>query len=278
MRIAEEAVNENDAADHQTNGPEDLAQMLQFLLERGVLRFVGLEHLGDQADLGVHPGPRHQPLPSPVGNQGAHENGVLPVAQRDVLVEHDRRVLFDRHRFPRQGRLFDLQVHAFDQPHVRRDIVAGLQNDDVSDNELPGGNRLLLPVPDHLHVGCGHLLEGGDRLLGLRFLDNADDRVQRNDGGNGDGIDIFPQKERDDRRDDQDDDQKIVELVQKQFEEPRPRLFGKFVEAVCAQPVIRLPAAEPFIDMRLQFTDDIFDLPVMTLSIDHLRIPLCSKQ
>ena len=49
----------------------------------------------------------------------------------------------------------------------------------------------LMAVADHLGVGRGHLLQRGERLFGLRFLDHADHRVQDDDEHDGDGIDVL---------------------------------------------------------------------------------------
>ncbi len=251
----------------QTDGSEDFAHLLQLLLEGGVLLFVGLEHLRDHADLRMHPRAGHESLAASVGDQGAHEGGIFPVAQGDVLVQDHRRVLLDGDRFPRQRGLLDFEVDALHQTHVGGDVVAGLQKNDVPHHEFPGGNRDLVPSPDDLGAGCGHLSQGGDGLFGLRFLNHPDHGVEDDDEHDGDGIDILAQEERNDRGDDQDDHEKIVELIQEEFEEPRPGLFGEFVGAMCSQAVIRLLMAETCFDMGLQFAENIVDRSVMALGI-----------
>ena len=184
------------------------------------------------------PVPVTSPSAASVGDQGAHEGGVLPVAQGNFLVQHDRRILFDGHRLSRQRGLLDLEIDALDEAHIGGNIVAGFQKDDVAHHEFPGGNRELVSVADDLGIGGGHLSQGGDRLFGLRFLNHPDHGVEGDDDHDGDGIDILAQKEGNDRGDDQDDHEKVVELIQKQREESRPGLFGEFVGAMRSEAVL----------------------------------------
>ena len=178
--------------------PRTLPEMLQLLLERRVLVLVGLDHLGDEADLRAHARARHESLAASVRDQRAHERGVPAVAQRMLLVQDQRRVLLHGHRFAGQRGFFDLEVDGRDQAQIGGHIVARFQQDDVARNELPGRNRDLMAVADDLGVGRRHLLQGRERLLGLRLLDHADDGVQHHDAHDGDGIDILAEQQRDD--------------------------------------------------------------------------------
>jgi hypothetical protein len=139
----------------------------QLPLERRVFRLVGLEHLGDETDLGVHPGPRHDPPAPSVGDDRAHESHVDPVAQGNVLLQDLCRVFLDRHRLAGQGGFFDLEIHAFDQAHVRRDAVSRFQKDHIACHQFPGRAPPAAVRHGCLGAGGGHLLEGGDRLLAL---------------------------------------------------------------------------------------------------------------
>ena len=120
---------------------------------------------------------------------------ILPVAQGNFLVQHNRRVLLDRHRFPRQRGLFDLEIDAFHEAHIGGDIVAGFQKNDVARNKLPGGNHDLVSVADDLGIGGGHLLQGGNGLFGLRLLNDPDHGIEGDDEDDRDCIDILAQKE-----------------------------------------------------------------------------------
>ena len=53
-----------------------------------------------------------------VGHEGAHKGGVLPVPERDFLVQDHIGILLHRDRLPGQRSLLDFQVKAFNEPHV----------------------------------------------------------------------------------------------------------------------------------------------------------------
>ena len=118
--------------------PEHLGQLVQLLLQGGLLILIRLEHLGDQPDLGVHPRAGDQSFAPAVGHQGAHEGRVLPVAEGDFLVQDDIGLLIHRDRFPGQRSLLDFQVDALDQTHVRGDIISCFDQDDVARRPVPG--------------------------------------------------------------------------------------------------------------------------------------------
>ena len=65
-------------------------------------------------------------------------------------------LLVDRYRFPCQGGLVRRQAHAFAQPTVRRDAVAGGQHDDVARHQFGGGDGAFDAVSDD--AGKGHYL------------------------------------------------------------------------------------------------------------------------
>ncbi len=120
MGIAEQAIDEHHGADGQACRAEDLAEVGQLALQRRLLVLERLQHFGDQADLGVHAGGRDQPAAAPVGHQRPHECRVGAIAQRDLLVQHDVRVLFDRYRLAGERGFLDLEVHGLHQPAGRR--------------------------------------------------------------------------------------------------------------------------------------------------------------
>ncbi len=124
--------------------------------------FGGLDHLGDQADLRVHPGGADDAPPAPVGDHRAHECRVQPIAERDFpirRIQYDPRVLLDRLRLAGQRRFLDLEVDALDQTQIGRDEVAGLQQHQVANNEFAPGNRHPPPVANYLRIRRRHLLQ-----------------------------------------------------------------------------------------------------------------------
>ena len=116
--------------------PSTLPRCSSFFCSGRALVLERLDHLRDQADLRVHARAGDEALAAPVGDQRAHEGRVPAVAQRDLLVEHDRRVLLDGHRFAGERGLLDLQVEALEQAHVRGNVVAGFEQDDVAADDL----------------------------------------------------------------------------------------------------------------------------------------------
>ena len=120
-------------------------------------------------------------------------------------------------------------------------------------------DRDLVAVADHLRVGRGHLLQGRERLLGLRFLDHADDRVEHDDDHDGDRVDVFAQQQRDERGDHQDDDEVVVELVPQQRQEAGAGALGQLVGTLRGEPPSRFRLGEAVFEVRLEVGDDLFD-------------------
>ena len=250
--------------------PSDLAEMLELLLERGAFVLEGLDHLGDEADLGVHARAGHEALAATVGDQRAHERRVPAIAQGNVVVKHHRRVLVHRHRFPGERCFFDLEVEALEQADVRRHVVPGLEQDDVTDDDFAAADGDLPAVADHLRAGRGHFLQGRERLLGLRLLDDADDRIQHHDHHDGDGVDPFAKQQRNHRSDHQDDDEIVVELVPEQREEPGARPLGKLVCTLRGEPPSRFRLREAVFEVRLEVGGDLGDRLAVGIRVVHL--------
>ncbi len=101
MGVPKKAVNKDQPANGKANHSQNLAQMIQLLLQRGLLVLIGLEHLGNMSDLGVHPGPGNQSFSPAVGNQGGHKGGVFPVPDGDVLVQYNVGFFVHGNGFPR---------------------------------------------------------------------------------------------------------------------------------------------------------------------------------
>ena len=169
--------------------------MFELFLQGRFFVLVGLDHLGDDADLGIHAGTDHQALAPPVGNQRAHEGRVLAVAQRGLLVQHRCGELVDRHRFTGQRSLLDLEIDAFNEAQVSRNVVPGFEQDDVTGNQLAPWDRRLNAIADHLRVWRRHLLERRQRLLRLRLLNHADHRVQDDDDHDRHRIDVLAESQ-----------------------------------------------------------------------------------
>ena len=117
------------------------------------------------------------------------------------------------------------------------------------------GMSRLLAVADDLGVGRRHLLQRGQRLLGLRLLHHAEDGVEHDDGHDRNRIDDLAQQERHDGRHDQDDDQEVVELVEQQLEEAGARALRQLVGTVSFKARAGLLAAQAQVQMGLHAFD-----------------------
>ena len=273
MRVAEQAIDEHHRADGQACRAENLAEIGQLALQRRFLVLERLQHLGDHADLGVHAGGRDEPAPAPVGDHGAHERRVSAVTQRNLLVQHDARVLFHRHRLAGERRFLDLEVHRLHQPKVRRNEIARFEQHDVPGDEFAAGNDNLVPVADHGRVRRGHLLERRKRLLGLGFLDHADDGVQGDDEHDRDRVHVLAQRQRHQRRDHQDDDEVVVELVHQQRQEPGARALVQLVGAVLLQSCLSFALREALLQVRLEVTDELLNGLAVRILVVHVLSP-----
>ena len=73
-------------------------------------------------------------------------------------------------RFAGEGRLVDVERDSFEQLTVGGDLIAGVENHDVSDHYILAGNLHRVPVTDDLHrLVVVDLVEDGELLLGLVF-------------------------------------------------------------------------------------------------------------
>jgi len=236
----QQADGEDHRADNQRGRAQPAAELVQTLLQRRIRLVVALEHFGDAADLRLHAGGDDQPAPAPIGDHAAHEGHVAPVAQGCIRRQDVRRPLLHRHRFPGQRRLVDGQVEAFDKSHVSRDVVAGVQKDDVPGDNLPAGDDPDPAFSHNMSLRRSHLLEGAQGRFRAALLDDTQYRIQGDDGNDGQSVYIAftgvgADDCGDDRRHDQQDDDKAVELLPEHLQEGRRRLLPQLVRPVLDQ-------------------------------------------
>jgi len=112
VSVPKQAVNEHQSADGEARRSKDPSQMLEFLCSGVVLGLEGLDHLLNETDLVIHPVPGHEgPLRASVGDQGAHEFGILAVAQRYFLVPAHPWRSSRRAPTRRSETFLDLEIH-----------------------------------------------------------------------------------------------------------------------------------------------------------------------
>ena len=181
----------DDDADAENQPGEDLAQLAELYLQRGLTLLGAGEGVGYLAHLGVHAGGGDDHGAAAVGDGGAHVAHVLAVAQGHVgrVLEVDYiDELVDRHALAGEGGLLYLKAGAVYYASVCGDGVAGLKVDDVAHYELGAGHDGYLPVAQNLAGRRGHGLQGFDSLFGLALLVHAEDGVDQDDDQDDDRV------------------------------------------------------------------------------------------
>ena len=134
---------------------------------------------------------------------------------------------------PGERRLLDLQRRGHEQPPVRRDLVAGLEGDDVAGDDLLRRDVDPLAAAADVRVDQEHLLERGDALRGLALLVEAQDRVQH--GQADDHETRGPLLERDDADDRGAEEDELHQVAVLPEERPPARLLLRLPRA-CSGP------------------------------------------
>ena len=116
------------------------------------------------------------------GDAGATEDHVLAVAEGDLFLVQFPGLLLDRLRFPGEGGLDASERGGFEEAGIGGYEVAGFEDEDISDDELSGGERCNLTVASDFGEGSGQLLEGGDGLFSLELLVEANGGIEDDDG------------------------------------------------------------------------------------------------
>ena len=190
--MAQDVHGKDHHADHDDELGEDVRELGELYLQRRQLLLGLVQRAGDLAHLGAHTRAHHDGATAAVDHGGAHVAHVLAVAERHVVGtvgEHDGiRVLLHRHGLAGQRGLLDLHGSALEDTAVRGHGVAGLEQDHVTGDKLGAVHHDELTVADDLGLGGAHLLQGGQGLLALCLLDDAQGRVDDDDGHDDDHV------------------------------------------------------------------------------------------
>ena len=168
--------DEDKHADAQHQLAQSCAQLLQLLLQGGLLIGGRSQCTGDFAHFGVHAGAGDDGLAPAIDHGGAHIAHIFPVAQRNLLLLSHAQCLQNLgngHRLAGEGGFLDFQAGTFDDPSVCRDGITGFQNHDVSGHHLVGVQNRELALPDDFTGGGGHGLQGFNGGLRLALLQNT---------------------------------------------------------------------------------------------------------
>jgi hypothetical protein len=120
--------------------------------------------------------------------------------------------------FSGKRRLDAPQRRGLEEPGIRRDQVAGCERENVAGDDPRGRDRGHLPVAPHRGLGRGQLLEGRDGFLRLEFLVEANDRVEDDNGQDGDAVQHFTEEAGDDTGGDENPDDEALELAEEHLE------------------------------------------------------------
>ena len=152
-------------------------------------RIVGnvAQQTGDTPDLGPHPRGHDRGTSTTVRRGGAAEDHVDTVAKGDVTGKGRGR-LREWHALAGERGFGNLQSRRLDDARIGGDGVAGLDDQDVSGDDLRRQQASRLAISDHTGVCRGHLSQCGDRRFCPRFLDEPDAGVEQHDGPDGEGL------------------------------------------------------------------------------------------
>ena len=240
----QEAGRKDDGADGQHRIGQFLAEGGQPSLKGGPALILILEQRGDPTDLRLHPCRRHQTPTPAVGDHRAPIGHVLPVAEGQIGLPDRGRLLLDGQGLAGQGSLFDAKLDRLRQADVGRYHVSGLQEDQISGNDLFRGNRLGTVLTDHRRRRGGQFLEGRHGFFGTIFLNETQDGIENHDHGDGDGILGFADHSGNNGSGNQDKDHEVLKLIEQHHRHRLAALFGQCVRSILNQTPTRLLGGE----------------------------------
>ncbi len=210
---------------------EFLREILQAFLQRCLAVPGFADHPGDPADLRIHPHSRADVFSRAVGHKTRGEHHIGLVVDLHFFINGGSG-FFHRHRFTRQGGFIHLQRRSFKQTAVAFDDISRLYVHDVADRELAGFDFRQPAIADHLDMRTRQTLEAFERLLGLDFLDGAQDRVQGDHHKYDQRGNQFAGESGNDCGDDQDNDQQVFELPEKDHQGTRGFFLHEFIQSI----------------------------------------------
>ncbi len=150
-----------------------------------------------------------------VGDGGPPHHAVRGI--RGVCVEIGLVGCLVHHQFAGQARLVHLQRDSFDELSVGRDFLAGVQDDDVADDDVLAGYFVDFPAPqDGDGRFLAHLVQQVEFLVGVVFEVEADAGGQEDCEEDADGLGVLVFNDGDDEREDrsyqQDADDRVLEF------------------------------------------------------------------
>ena len=242
---------QQDGSDHHDSNDDNrdaqhAPDASDFFLQRCRLLGGGLEHFGDRTYFGIHAGCCHHGATGALRDGCALEYHVETVAKRCQFRQRGG-ILEHRFTLARQRGFLHPQRRGLNQACIRPDSVTLAEHEQVPTHQLGAGQPLYLTVTQDRRCRCGHPRQCGDGVLGLGFLQIAQNRVEQHNRPDDDGIHRpashaldHPSDERDGNGGQQQVDQGIMEVRQEATPRGLPRGGAEFVGAVLRKPARRL--------------------------------------
>jgi len=104
-------------------------------------------------------------------------------------------MFFHRHRLARQRGFLNLQIDGFNQARIRRNPVAGIEENHISGHQIPRRNLHLRAIAQYGRGGRGHLPQSINRLLRPVLLHKPQQHRKQDNDGDHDRFDAVAQKE-----------------------------------------------------------------------------------
>ena len=203
------------------------------------------EQLADAADLRHGSGRDGNAGALSRHDQSARESHAAAVAERSVR-RNGSFVLLRRHGLAGQNGLVDQKTACLDESEVGGNAIAGLDQHDVAGHDLRRRHADALAVPHDVGTGGDHVADGGERILGLALLHEADQGVHNHHDDDDGRVDEMAQAPRCNRTAEQEIDEGVVELRKEAQEGMAGRRRRKLVAAMALQAPGCLPRGQAF--------------------------------
>ena len=130
-----------------------------------------------------------------------------------------RGIFFHRNRFAGQGRFLDAQAVHLKQAHVRGYAVSRAQAHDIAGNDIPGINIRPDSVAQNMRAQREHFAYALERLFSLAFLDKSDKGVDYYHAQDNTRVNPVDQQGGYGRGCEQHIDKRVIEMLEKPFEQ-----------------------------------------------------------
>jgi hypothetical protein len=154
-------------------------------------------------------------------------------------------LLLHRERLAGERGLVALEAEGLDEPRVRGNPIAGLEQQQVAGDQFSRAHPSGRAVAHHRDHRREHLPERIERPLGAVLLDEPEQRAEEHDRQDDPGVHQLAERRRQARRREQDHDQRVLELSQQQPPSRDARGGGDDVRTVAREPSGGLGRRQP---------------------------------